>query len=193
MYRGKWITLLAGIAVLANVSAVQAQAVAFVEINDAVRGRFFDAVTSLARGNKLIIGLSTGRDPATFKANNFRASTAASSHLSAADTISFKIRASSGFYISKITYVQKGSGSVLRTGRASGIATWVVGNFAYNLGTFGSNPSLTRSLDLRHLRWTSVPVSITTALFAFSTPQLGSATVSITSAEVLVEVAPIGS
>jgi hypothetical protein len=73
-------------------------------------------------------------------------------------------------------------------GRASAVS-----NFAYNLGTFGSNPSLTKSLDLGHLRWRSVPVSITTALFAFSTPQLGSATVSITSAEVLVEVVPIGS
>ncbi len=195
MYRGKSITWLAGVAVLvANVSTVQAQvAVAFVNVNDAVPSRFFDAATSQVKGNRLIIGLSTGRDAATWKANNFRASTAAFSHLSAADTISFKIEAPRGYYVTKITYTQKGSGSVVRTGGASGVATWVVGGYAYNLGTFGNNPSLTKSLDLSRLRWTSVPVSITTALFAFSTPQLGSATVSITSAEVLVEVKPIGS
>ena len=192
MHFGKWITCLAGIAVLgASAATVQGQsAVRFVGIDDAVPSRFFDPATSQATGNKLVIGFNTGRDPATWKLNDFMASTAANRHLSAMDTISFTVEAPPGYYITKITYTQKGTGSVSRTGKASGSATWVVGNFAYQLGTFTTNPNLSKSLDLRQQRWTSVPVSITPALFVSSTPTSGAASVSITSAQVVVEVAP---
>jgi hypothetical protein len=42
-------------------------------------------------------------------------------------------------------------------------------------------------MDLSAARLRRVPVSITNSLFAFSTPTLGSATVSVTSADVVVE------
>ena len=191
MHFSKWITCLAGIAVLAaSAVTVQGQsAVRFVGIDDAVPSRFFEPATSQATGNKLVIGFNTGRDPATWKLNDFMASTSAYRHLSAMDTITFTVEAPPGYYIAKITYTQKGTGSVSRTGKASGSATWVVGNFAYQLGTFSTKPGLSKTLDLSHLRWTSVPVSITPALFVFATPALGSATLSITSADVVVEVA----
>ena len=82
-----------------------------------------------------------------------------------------------------------GTGSVVGTGKASGQTTWLVGGFAYDLGTFSTKPTISKSLDLTRLRLSSVPVSITTTLSAYSTTSLGSATVSITGAELLVEVA----
>ena len=188
----KWMTWLAGIVILMSAGTAHAQApVGFVEIDDAVASRFFDAATSRPLGNTLIIGFNTGRDATTWKLRDFRASSAAYSYETAIDTINFTIQAPTGFYISRITYTQKGTGSVIRTGRAAGGGTWVVGNASYDLGTFSTNPNLSRSLDLRHLRWRTVPVSITASLFAYSTVSLGSATVSITSAEVLVEVLPL--
>lgn len=191
MRRAQWITWLASITILVGAANASAQQpVQFDHIDDAVANRFFDPATSRTVVNKLIIGFNTGRDAATLKAREFRASSTAYSYTTAMDTISFVIKAPSGFYVSKITYVQKGSGSVVRTGKASGGGNWVVGDFSYDLGTFGTNPTLTRSLDLRHLKWRTVPVSITAALFAYSTVQLGSATVSITGAEVIVEVLP---
>jgi hypothetical protein len=62
----------------------------------------------------------------------------------------------------------------------------VVADFPASLGTFTSNPNLTGSVDLTRLKLTSVPVSITVSLFAGP-----AGNVAITSADVLVEVAPI--
>lgn len=178
------------IIVLSAVPTAQAQTVTFSGINDAVASRFFDAATSAPdpiEPNKLLIGFNTGIDPTTWKANDFRASTAAFSHPSAMDTISFRVDAPAGYYISKITYTQRGTGSAVRTGKAAGGANWVVAEFAASLGLFGTNPTLSGTADLSGMNLTSVPVSITTALFAFATPSLGSASVAVTSAEVLVE------
>jgi hypothetical protein len=191
MQGGKWATWVAAIAmVLGAASATSAQTATFSEINDAVAGRFYDATSSAPDaldGNKLIVGFNSGKDPATWMLKDFRASTAAFSFERAMDTISFRVDAPEGFAIARITYSQKGSGSVVRTGKAGGGANWVVGGIAGDLGTFSTNPTLTRSIELTGLNLTSVPVSITNALFAFSTPQLGSASVAITSAEVVVE------
>ena len=115
MHVGNRITSVAGMALLLlNVAAAQGQttaAVEFVDITDAVAGRFFDAAATEADpadGNKLVIRFNTGRDPATWKANDFRASTAAFSHLSAMDTINFKIVPPAGHYVAKVTYTQQG-------------------------------------------------------------------------------------
>ena len=191
MHLGKWITWLASVAVVITAVTARGQSpVQFVGIDDAVEFRFFDVATSRAEGNKLIIGLNTGRDPATWLANDFRAATSAYSRRWAMDTISFNVKAPSGYYITRMTYIQKGTGSVIGTGKASGQTTWVVGGFGYDVGTFTTRPTLSKSLDLASLRWSSVPVSITTTLSAYATTSLGSASVSITGAEVLVEVAP---
>jgi hypothetical protein len=163
----------------------------FTEIRDAVPGRFFNADTTAPDGNVLRIGLHTGLDFRTFKYTDFRASSAAFSHTSAMDTISFLVTAPQGYYISKITYVQRGTGAVVRTGRAAGTTNWVVGKIAADLGAFATNPSFYDSIDLTGLNLTEVPVSISNSLFAFSTPALGSATVMVTGAEVIVELSAL--
>jgi hypothetical protein len=166
----------------------------FVDINDAVSSRFFDADNTAPDKddpNKLVIAFHSGMDWTTWKATDFRASTAAFSHLAAMDTISFRVVAPDGFYIAKITYTQSGRGSVLRLARAAGSAHWVVGNFAAHLGLFGTNPTLTGEADLTGLAMTSVPVSITNGLFSFAAPALGAATLEVSSAEVQVYLLPL--
>jgi hypothetical protein len=107
------------------------------------------------------------------------------------DTISFRIVAPNGHYISKVTYTQRGTGSNSWTTRAAGASNWVVGDFASDLGVYGVNPSVSRTIDLSDVRWTTLPVSITTSLFTFSPFQIGAANVLLTSAEVVVEVQPM--
>jgi hypothetical protein len=182
--------------VLSAVSTAQGQVVTFSEcndrvvtfsrINDAVPLRFFDAATTTQYGNKLIIGFNTGMDWTTWKATDFRASTAAYSYVNAMDTISFWVEAPEGCSILNITYTQGGAGSIARTGKALGATIWVVGDYRANLGTYGTNPYLLQTMDLTGMNMRSVPVSITTSLFAYATPYLGSASVAVTSAEVLV-------
>lgn len=180
--------------VLGTVSTAQGQTVSFSGINDAVPSKFFDAATSVpdpADGNRLIIGFNVGRDPATWRTNEFKASTASFSHTSAMDTISFVVEAPAGYYISKVIYAQRGFGSALGTGRASGGTQWVVGDAAQPVGMFSTSPTFTRIVDLTGLNLTVVPVSITNSLFAFATSSLGSATVAVTAADVRVEILPL--
>ena len=167
--------------------------VRFVNINDALPTRFFDAAATApdpADPNKLVIALHSDTDRATWKANHFRASTAAFSHLSAVDTISFRVEAPAGQRIAKITYTQSGIGSVLRVAKASGTTHWVVGDYAAQLGIFGANPSVKGEADFSETPRESVDVSITTGLFVFAAPTSGSASLEVTSAEVLVELVP---
>lgn len=179
---------------MTGAAAVSAQTVTFSEIRDAVPGRFFNAATTAVSEldpNTLNIGLESGLDFATFKFREFRASSLAFSHASAMDTISFTVEAPEGYYIAAITYTQRGSGSVVRTGRAAGTANWVVGDRAADLGTFGTNPTLSERMELTDVKLTRVPVSISNSLFGFSTPLLGAATVAVTGAQVQVEVLPL--
>jgi hypothetical protein len=184
----------AGALLFGTASVAHAQSVTFSDINDAVPSRFYDAASSAADPtdpNRLIIGLNSGLDPSNWKSNEFKASTAAFSHISAMDTITFRIHAPEGFYVSKVTYAQRGTGSVVRTGKAVGGGSWVVDDASADLGQFGTNPALTATADLTGQNKTFVPVSITSSLFAFAPPSLGSATVAITYAEVIVELQPI--
>jgi len=165
----------------------------FVVLNDALPARFFNAVDTAADPacpDRLLIALHTGLDPATFKANDFRASTGAFSHLSAVDTISFRIEAPKGQRIAKVIYTQRGNGSQVRLGRAAGATHWVVGDYAAQIGMFSTNPSLVGVADFTQQPQAAVDVSITTALFAFAPPTSGSASVEVTSADVQVELVP---
>jgi hypothetical protein len=191
-----WVRAIVGaLAILGGgVSAAQAQSVTFVDVSDAAESKFFDAAASQPDpldSNKLVIGFHSGRDSVTWKQREFRASTAAFSYTTATDTISFRIEAPAGFYVSKVTYQQRGTGSMYRTGKAAGAATWVVGGIAAELGVFGTNPTLSGTIDLTGKNLTSLSVSITDALFAYATPSLGSATVEITGADVTVELLPL--
>lgn len=196
MQLAKWVVCVAGATaiVLSGASPAQGQTVTFTDINDAVPGRFYDAATSgpdALDPNRLRIGFESGLDFRTFQYTDFRASSAAFSHPSAMDTISFRVTAPAGYYIARITYSQRGTGSVVRTGRAAGMTNWVVGDHPADVGVFATIPTLSRTVDLTGQNLTQVPVSISNSLFAFSTPLLGSATVAITSADVLVEVLPL--
>ena len=193
MHRAKWIVYVTSVTaiILGAAATAQGQTVRFSDVNDAVRSRFFDSATTRAVGNRLVIGFNGGLDLRTFKFSDFRASTAAYSHGTAMDTISLRITAPAGYYISRITYKQSGTGSVIRTGRAAGGVNLVVDDLAADGGLFLTNPTLSRSISLYGLRRTFVSVSVTTSLFAFSTPALGSASVAVTGAEVLVELLPL--
>ena len=197
MYLGSRMTHLSALALIViNTAAARAQtpAVEFVDLNDAVASRFFDAATSAADPadpNRLIIRFNPGYDPATWKMNDFRATTSAFGYAAAMDTISFRIVAPDGHYISKVTYTQRGTGLSSWTTRAAGASNWVVGDFASDLGIYGANPTLSRTMDLSDVRWTTLPVSITTSLFTFSPFQTGAANLVLTSAEVVVEVRPM--
>jgi hypothetical protein len=204
MHVGTRVTSVAAVTVLLlNVTVARGQTevaceqtadVSFVDITDAVAGRFFDAANTRqdpANPKRLVIAFNTGRDPRTWRANDFRASTASFSHPSAMDTISFRIVPPAGCYVSSVKYTQAGAGSVYRTGVARGGSNWVVGDYAADLGNFGTDPDVAGAFDLTGLYLSYVPVSITTGLHAFSTPLLGSATLAITSAEVWVELAQL--
>ena len=107
------------------------------------------------------------------------------------DTLRVTIEAPAGHYISKVTYSQKGTGSVARIGFASGSGNWTVGGQVLNLGSFGTNPTLSRSHDLSDRQPTRVSVSVTMNLAAFAPPYAGSAALSLSGAEILVETLPL--
>lgn len=186
----KWAIVAAAVIVtlFSAASEAQAQIVTFKSIRDAVPGKFFDAATTEpdpANLNRLLIGFNTGFNLTTFIANDFRASALPFSNRSAMDTISFTVKAPTGFYIAKITYTERGTGFTGRTAISAGGATWVVAGRPGSLGVFSNNPNLSRIADLTAARMTSVPVSITVSLFA------STGSVAVTSADVVVTVLPL--
>jgi len=175
-------------------SPAYAQRVTFSQLDDSVAKRFFNPATTAPdplNPNRLIIRMHTGIDGTILKGTEFRASTAAYSYTLAMDTIRFRVTAPAGYYIAKITYTQRGVGTAVRTGKVSGGADWVVGDSAFNLGTFSTTPGLSRTVDLTGRNLTSLPVSITASLFAYATPQGGAATLQLTGADVLVQLLPL--
>jgi hypothetical protein len=181
----KWAAVAAGaiLAVLFTASEARAQAVFFKAVRDAVPGKFFDADLSRldpANPNHLIVGFDSGFDPVTFIANDFRASALPGSNRQAMDTLSFTLKAPTGFYIATVTYSQRGSGFTGRTDVEAGAATWLVASHPFLLGNFSSNPNLTKTVDVRASRLTSVPVVISVSLFA------STGSVAVTGADVFV-------
>ena len=180
--------------VLTMASTAQGQVVRFSAISDAVPGRFFNAATTEADPsypNRLLIGLHSGIDWTTWKYTDFRAASSAFSYSTAMDTLNLSIRAPYGFYISKVTYNQRGSGSVARIGFAGGAGNWVVAGVPANLGTFGTNPTLSRTVDLSARRLTTVTMSVTVNLSAYATYTSGAASLTLSGADVTVELLPI--
>jgi hypothetical protein len=182
----KWGIVTAAVVALFCASEARAQVATFTSIRDAVPGKFFDAATTRpdpANRNKLLIGFNTGINTTTFLANDFRASALSFSNRNAMDTISFVVKAPAGFYVTSITYTERGTGFTGRTAISAGAATWVVAAHPGSLGVFTNNPNLSRIADLSASRMTSVPVSITVSLFA------STGSVSVTSADVVVTLA----
>lgn len=174
--------------VLAGANIAAAQDVTFSDLRDAVPAKFFDAAASqpsASNPNELEIGFNKGFDFRTFSTNDFSASALPFGNRTAADTISFVVTAPAGFYVSKITYTQRGTASFFRGSVQSGTTQSVVAGFPSSLGIF-RDPNLSGTADLKELALQSVPVSITVALFAAATGYIA-----VTEAAVLVDVAPL--
>jgi hypothetical protein len=186
------------IAVSGFATSAHAQNVTFTDVRDAVPLKFFNPSSDSTRvdpadPNTLVIGFESGIDSATLTERQFRASTEAFGNRLASDTLSFNVVAPSGHYVSSITYVQTGTGSVVRVAGARGASSWVADGQPASLGFFATDPSLTRTVTFTDSRLTVVPVSITTSLFVFAAPTSGEATLELTSAKVSVTVAPLAS
>jgi hypothetical protein len=186
------------IAVFGFATSAHAQNVTFNDVRDAVPLKFFNPSSDSTRvdlgdPNTLVIGFESGIDLATFTEKQFKASTEAFGNPLASDTLSVNVVAPQGYYVSSITYVQTGTGSVARVASARGVSSWVVNGEPASLGFFGTNPSLTRTVTFTDSRLTVVPVSITTSLFVYAPPSSGEATLELTSAKVSVTVAPLAS
>jgi hypothetical protein len=186
--------IVATFALVIVASTAHAQSVTFTSLRDAVPEKFFDAATSVAdpaNPNRLIINFNSGFDLTTFTFNGFAATTGPFGLSSAMDTVSFDIVVPEdciGCYVASVTYTQKGVGTVLRSGTAQGAASWMVADVPAQLGFFGSDPTLTGTVDVSALQLRTVPVAITASLFAWSSPRFGFASTMITDAEVVVEI-----
>jgi hypothetical protein len=188
----------AGLAIAFLTFAVPARAqhVTFTDVRDAVPSKFFNPAADTTRvhpadPNTLQIGFEAGRDSGDFRDDEFRATTEAFGNRSAMDTLSFNVVAPPGYYVSSIAYEQTGAGSILRVADAQGASSWIVGGDPTHLGFFRSNPTLSRTLALSDARLTIVPVSITTSLSVFAAATSGEATIELTSAKVVVTIAPL--
>ena len=182
--RGTRGLVVAGVLVALGIAMPARAQTRFTSIHDAVPSKFFDAARTSADSsnpNKLIIRFNTGTDLTTFTSAGFVVS---SLRRVAMDTISFTVNAPVGFYVSKVTYTQRGTGGTCRTCSSGGAATWVGAGHPANLGVFTNNPTLTGTADLTGMKLATVPVSITDSLFATT----GSITIS--SADVVVQLVP---
>jgi hypothetical protein len=182
------------IALLGFATPARAQNATFTDIRDAVPFKYFNPSPDATRvnaadPNTLEIGFESGLDPVSLLDAEFKASTAGFGNRIAADTLSFKVVAPAGYYISSITYEQIGTGSISRVADARGASSWVVDGQPASLGFFRTNPSLSRTVTFTDARLTVVPVSITTSLSVFEA--LGDATVQLTGGKVMVTVAPL--
>ena len=185
------------VALVGSAVPARAQNVIFTEIRDAVPLKFFNPSPDATRvdpaaPNTLVIGFESGRDSGNFLDDEFRASTNAFANRFAMDTLSFMVVAPVGYYVASITYEQGGVGSILRVADARGASGWVINGQPSSLGFFQADPTLTRTVTFTDSQLTVVPVSITTSLSAFAAPSAGVATVEVTSAKVIVTVAPVG-
>src|SRR5919199_2405163 len=101
----------AAMLLLAAGAPASAQTATFSAIRDAVPVKYFESATTAPSStdpNRLVIGLDSGFDFKTFTSNDFTVSALPFSNRTAADTISFLVTAPDGYYVSKITYTQRG-------------------------------------------------------------------------------------
>jgi hypothetical protein len=185
-----WLMVCAVSVFFGSISTVHAEQAKFVNLSDAVPGKYFDAASTRVdptNPNKLVIRFNSGIDTKTFSYRDFRASSAAFYRTTAMDTISFVVVAPDGYYVAAVEYNQAGTGSVTRVATAMGGAQWVVDDVARDLGQFGKSPTMSDFVSLMDGQYrTVVPVSITVSLGVFAAPTAGSATVGLTSASVVV-------
>jgi hypothetical protein len=182
----------AALLLASHVSPVSAQTATFTEIRDAVPLRYFDAqATAPEPGAPNTLAIA-------FAANGFNASSGIGGLTGtplATDTISVVVNAPAGDFITSITCRLSGRGAVINTGDARAAASWVVNGKPESLGSFGgavqfpntgADWSSTQTITFSDPTLRSVPVSLTTQLFAFAPPAGASAQVDLTSATLVV-------
>ena len=207
MHAGAAVIAFATLALASPTSAQEAPPVAFEQIRDAVPAKYFSTGgthTTPESPNMLLVGIESG-------AGAFRACAPTSLPLSplpcnntrvAIDTLSFVVRPPDGYYVSSITLAQAGTGAISRLADARGSSGWVVAGVPIDLdGPFGgaaqfpaggSEWSRSRVLELSDSSVRAIPVSLTTGLFAYAGAVGGEARVELTSASVVVTIAPVG-
>jgi len=178
------------------VGAVQAATITggSVDFTNLVAGdslKFFDVDTTaidLNDNNKLVIGLSD------FLANGTASPTAP---VTASDTLTMRIVAHPGFFITSVDYAEGGSGQTTN-GVASATASLVADSIPRNLpiqffslNTGGTWETSTQGLPILINNKTSIDVSIVNSLFAVAFGSGDIAQISKTSASLTVGVAPI--
>lgn len=185
--------------VASHAAPASAQNAIFTEIRDAVPLRYFDPATTAAQPgtpNTLVIGFHE-TDPVRFRASLQDGNTIGTRL--AADTLSVVVTAPSGHYISSITCQLSGRGAVDTPADARASANLVVNGQPVDLGAFGgaqfpstgADWSSSRTITFENQALTSVPVSLTAHLFAFAVNALASAEVDLTSATLVVALAPL--
>lgn len=145
-------------------TAAPAAAQSFTGITDAVAGRNFNAAASYSDApGHLIIGLDSGLNPATWQVRDFQVNATAYNVPATSDAISFVVTAPAGYRVQSVTYVQRGTQDVSRTGRTF-VATYVGGGGAAVKAADPINSSTV--LDLSANPPASVAVTISTSLVA---------------------------
>jgi hypothetical protein len=191
LHHGRLCTMALALSII-GATAAAAQNVTFTNLSDAVPGKFFDGRASrvdATNRNRLIVAFNSGIDLVTWQTNDFRAATGIGTPRNATDSLQFTVNAPAGYYVASITYNQRGIGSVLRSGSTNGASMWTVGGRPLPLKFFGTSPTLTGVADLTAMRWSTVPVTITTSLSAHAPPLLGYASLAVTGADVVVTLA----
>jgi len=187
---------LAAVAVVGLVLATpaHAQTATFSNLVDAAPGSSWNPDTTAVdpqNPNRLVFGFHSGISPTSWTSLDFRASTSSFSRRSATDTMCLLVSAEEGYYVSALTYVQGGGGSISRFAGASGVTTFVVNNAPAPGQGFSTNPSFTRRVDLTGQGLTSVPFCVTTSLFVWAAATSGAATVSVGASVVAAELLPV--
>ena len=184
--------------VASHAAPASAQHAVFSEIRDAVPLRYFDPATTAAQPgapNTLVIGFHS-TDSFRFRASLQDGNTIGTRL--AADTLTVVVTAPPDHHISSITFHLSGSGAVNTPGDARASANLVVNGQPIDLGsvggaqfsTTGAPWSRSQIVTFADQAVTSVPLSLTAQLFAFAAEALASAEVDLTSATIVVALAP---
>lgn len=158
----------------------------FTNITDAAPGVCFDATTtkrSETEPNLLVIGVHSGLNPLNWSNTACIASTAAFHAKQMSDTIAVRVEAPDGYYISRITVSANGSATSARLAQVFGGAQWVVDGHAAPATLDGAIAEMQGSCK------TIVPVSFSIFLGAKIVGTPGTATASVSSPTLRVELA----
>jgi hypothetical protein len=188
------VAAIAAVSLVGVAAVAHAQTVTFSNIVDSAPGNGWDPARTAPDPedpNRLVFAFHSGISPTTWVSLDFRASTASFSRRSATDTMCMLVSAEEGYYVSALTYVQGGGGSISRVAGASGVTTFVVNNAPAPGQGFSTNPSFTRRVDLTGQGLTSVPFCVTTSLFVWAAATSGAATVSVGASVVAAELLPV--